>query len=636
MHVLDWLSLRKKRNNSSATKPTVQPSLTTSGRTGYIQPMRAEKLLNTDRRKALLDLIWEQTSMSRSMFQKLYLAPISRFAELVQEFPASETHHHAYQGGMLDHSLELMYHGLRLRQSYLLPPGAAPEDQSRQTEAWSTGIAYACLLHDVGKIAVDIVVELADGTTWHPWEGMISKPYRFRYIKGRDYKLHNAMAGMFSQQIMGPELMTWLSDYPELWRGLMYLLAGNYEQADVIGEIVGKADRLSTSLNVGANPERILQAPETSQQKQWLLGLRTLVKTAQDQNLLNVRGQPYWLTKDSLWMVSKVVANNLRAHLLKQGLDNVPQNNITLFDELQSHGILQATPNHRAIWKVRFEDGDWSADLTCVRIKPSLIWGDEEYPNAFSGTASILGDGDTAANETENNVSGAKTAISGTDSPAPETNQLASGSAASLAEPISPQSGTDDGVDELLNLFSDAVPGVSESKAAPADVTATVVAATKTAKKEAPKILPAEEQPKKTKEPKSHPKKLDEMEKQGRKVLADEFVTWLKDGIIGQKFAINDTNAKIHIVDSQVFVVTPGIFQRFCLEQSGQDDAWRKVQQGFEKLKLHKKRPDDLNIWACNVKGPRKSGKRIQGYLLESEMFFAEPPMNNPFLTLIE
>jgi integrating conjugative element relaxase (TIGR03760 family) len=618
---MDWIWKRRKETGASA-------STTMPGRPvvpGYMQPQRAERLLQHDRRKALLDLIWEQTSMSRSMFQKLYLTPISRFAELVQEFPASEMHHHSYAGGMLDHGLESMYNGLRLRQSYLLPPGAAPEDQSRQAEAWSTGIAYGCLIHDVGKAAVDIVVETSDGKTWHPWEGIVTKPYRIRYVKGRDYKLHNATAGLFCQNILGPEIMTWLSGFPELWSGLLYLFAGNYEQAGVIGEIVGKVDRLSTSLNVGANPERILQAPETSQQRQWLMGLQALVKTAQHQKLINVRGQPYWLTNDSLWLVSKVAANNLRAHLLKQGLDNVPQNNNILFDELQSHAIIQATPSHRAIWKIRIEEGDWSVDLTCVRIQPSLIWGSEEYPTPYSGRVSILGDGETAAAEVE-------AATPETTTPS-ESKQVAAEAApkATKEEKQAQQTlAADDGVDELLSLFTSVDTAMEVSVPAEPEPNKALVTSTNAVADD------ASAKPKKSKESKPHLKKLDEMEKQGRKALADGFLSWLKEGIAGQKFLINDTNAKIHFVGSQLFIVTPGIFQRFCLEQTGEDDGWRKVQQGFEKLKLHKKRPDDLNIWACSVKGPRKAGKKIQGYLLESSEFFADTQMNNPFLTLIE
>ncbi|MBE1188229.1 TraI domain-containing protein, partial [Escherichia coli] len=49
------------------------------------------------------------------------------------------------------------------------------------SEAWTAAIAYAALLHDIGKVAVDMHVELADGSTWHPWHGPLRQPYRFRY-----------------------------------------------------------------------------------------------------------------------------------------------------------------------------------------------------------------------------------------------------------------------------------------------------------------------------------------------------------------------------------------------------------------------------------------------------------------------
>src|SRR5690606_37793335 len=143
--------------------------------------------LATTRRERLLEHIWQRTSLSQSQFGKLYRTPIARCAELVQQLPASESHHHAYPGGLLDHSLEIVAYALKLRQSRLLPAGTTPEEQAEQSEAWTTAIAYAALLHDIGKLAVDLHVELRDGSVWHPWHGPMRQPYRFRYRKNREY-----------------------------------------------------------------------------------------------------------------------------------------------------------------------------------------------------------------------------------------------------------------------------------------------------------------------------------------------------------------------------------------------------------------------------------------------------------------
>jgi hypothetical protein len=103
--------------------------------------------------------IWQRTSLSRAQFASLYRGPLERFAELVQQFPAPEYHHHSCPGGMLDHGLEIVVYALRLRQSRLLPIGAPPENQAAQSEAWTAAVAYGALLHDLGKIAVDLDVE---------------------------------------------------------------------------------------------------------------------------------------------------------------------------------------------------------------------------------------------------------------------------------------------------------------------------------------------------------------------------------------------------------------------------------------------------------------------------------------------
>ena len=73
-----------------------------------MRPESAASLLATPRRQKLLEHIWQRTSLSRRQFATLYRAPLERYAELVQAFPASEAHHHAYPGGMLDHGLEIL------------------------------------------------------------------------------------------------------------------------------------------------------------------------------------------------------------------------------------------------------------------------------------------------------------------------------------------------------------------------------------------------------------------------------------------------------------------------------------------------------------------------------------------------
>lgn len=572
------LNLFRRKRQKPPPPPTVNIA------EGYLPIESAHSLLAAEHRRQLLDRIWQYTALSHTQFTQLYLHPIHRYAELVQQLPASETHHHAYLGGMLDHGLELVACSLKLRQSYLLPTGAAPEDQAAQTDAWSAGIAYGALLHDIGKIAVDLLVERQDGRVWHPWQGSLDQPYRFRYIKGRDYHLHGAAAGLLYTQILDRPILDWLSGFPPLWASLLYVLAGQYERAGVLGELVMQADRVSTAQNIGGNPSKALQAPIHSLQHHLISGLRHLV---QHELKLNQPGAAGWLTQDALWLVSKTVTDKLRAYLLSQSIEGIPSSNLAVFDELQSHGLVESTLEGKAIWTALVAQGNWQQRFTFLRLQPALIWANEDRPEAFSGTVSFAVD--------DHSTDAAASPL------APKAVSRGSDQNPSQPDPVATEDA--DYLGTLLDMFEMAEPEARDALSANALEISNL--------------------------PSNNP--------------GQAFLNWVKESILSHKLVINDSKAKIHTVSGSVFLVTPGLFQRYVQEFPGisqvanqETEEWRWVQKQFEKLKVHRKRDDGLNIWACQVEGPRKKAK-LKGYLLEEPALLfkaAAVPADNPFLKL--
>jgi len=330
---------RKRPSPSSGAAPTPTPPADPGK--GLMRPEPAASLLATPRRQRLLEHIWQRTSLSRRQFATLYMGPLERYAELVQQFPASESHHHAYPGGMLDHGLEIVAYALKLRQSHLLPASTTPEAQAAQAEAWTAGTAYAALLHDVGKVAVDLHVEYADGTVWHPWHGPLRRPYRFRHRVDREYRLHSAATGLLYARLLDAGIFDWLAGYPELWAALLYVLAGQYEHAGTLGELVVQADQASVAHELGGDPSKALAAPKHALQRKLLDGLRFLLR--EEFKLNQPQASDGWLTQDALWLVSKTVSDKLRAHLLQQGIDGIPASNTAVFNVLQDHGIALPT-----------------------------------------------------------------------------------------------------------------------------------------------------------------------------------------------------------------------------------------------------------------------------------------------------
>lgn len=586
------LSFRRKSPQAEPGRPAGRPEKDK----GLLIPQPAARLLATPRRKILLEHIWQRTSLSRQQFEKLYRGPIERYAELVQQFPASESHHHAYIGGMLDHGLEIIAYALKLRQSHLLPAGATPETQAAQSEAWTAGIAYAALLHDLGKIAVDLEVEDASGDAWHPWHGPLQSPYRFRYRKNRDYHLHGAATGLLYTRVLDSALLDWLSGYPALWAALLFVLAGQYDRAGMIGELVTKADQASVAQALGGDPAKATTAPKHALQRKLLDGLRYLVR--EELKLNQPEASDGWLTQDALWLVSKTVSDKLRAYLLTQGIDGIPTNNTAVFNVLQDHRIAQPASDGKAIWKATVaSNAGWTHSFTFLKFSPAMVWSSAERPEPFAGTV-------TADEPSAEQTSSAA---------APPVSHMASASNVEFAH---------DAVSDLLSMLG----GAAEPEQRPQPA-------------EEPSVPPGE--PPSVSTPVT-PAQTPEPSPDGSPPSGEHFVCWLRDSILSHRLIINDAKALVHTVAGTVYLVSPGVFQRYAQEHPGisalakmeQVPDWQWVQKSFERLHVHRKQSSGLNIWTCEVQGPRKS-RRVHGYLLaDPTQIMAQPFADNPYLKL--
>lgn len=585
---------------------------------GYLEPATSQALLASPRRQKLLENIWQRASLSRTQFEELYLRPLKRYAELVQQIPASQNHHHAHLGGMLDHGLEIVAYALKIRQTYLLPIGAPPESQSAQAEAWTAAAAYGALIHDLGKIAVDVHIELEGGKIWHPWHGPIKQPYRFRYVKAGNYQLHAAAAALTYSHVLTPNILDWLSDFPEAWAQFIYVLAGQYEHADILGEIVVKADQASVAQELGGNPSRALAAPKQSLQRQLADGLRHLVR---DTLKLNQPDGPAdgWLTHDALWLVSKPIADQLRAYLLSQGVEGVPSSNAPFFNMLQDQGIIQTNAQDKAIWKATIDNGrGWRNTFTLLKLSPALIWHDpSDRPSIYAGSVEL----ELVATPAEALQASLAPSQDETTTLLPDR-PVAAEERSDFAERQSAE------IDALLSLLDN-----SNKPVVTAPVESTPAIGSEVAERASAPVSRNDGSP--ISDPAiSTPKTKTE--------LGQGFVDWLRAGIASRKIIINDAKALVHTVSGTAMLVTPGIFKRFVLEFPALEaqataqklNAWQLVQRSFEKLKLHRKTGTSLNIWTVNVVGPR-STRKLRGYLLNDPLtVFSEVPYDNVSLSL--
>jgi integrating conjugative element relaxase (TIGR03760 family) len=598
---LKWLS----REKMTSQLPLAIPEMETKSLPGWFIPQTAETLLATPLRQQLIKIIWQRTSLSGGLFAELYQTPVARFAELVQQFPASEYHHHSHPGGLLDHSLEVMAFAAKLRQRYLLPAGAAPEDQAREAEAWTAGSIYAALLHDAGKVATDIEVVTDDNQPWYPWLGQLQTPYRLKYHKTRNHALHPTVAGLLATQILPAAALNWLAQYRELYESFLFCISGHYDRAGILGELVQEADRASVAQFMGVNASATLERPQPSLPKQILTALRELV---QSQFKLNnpTSGSDGWLTDDALWLISKTTADRIRAWLLQQGVTSVPDSNTRLFDEMQTHGLLIPTQDGKAVWSCHITaDSGWSpgCPLTLLRFSPSRLWNTlEERPELFAGKVI------PATNNTENKVNTDTVQSIPSVPSSVRTETALTDLAFSLFAPQEQQE--QDG----------------ESIYQPADNTTEQV-------KEIPPVSPVFT----TKQPVHISDTENPLINTSGSQPDTNFLIWLKEGVHSHKLAVNNALARVHMVDGKVFLVSPEIFKLYVKTTTGSvGDEWKKVQKTFQKLKVHQRSNDGINIFTCEVKGPRKT-RYVKGYLLDKPelIFGTNIPEDNPYLSVV-
>lgn len=610
-----------------STSPVIPHSSPVQDVDGWITPYSATDLLNTELRQRYLALLWQQVSMTREMFENLYQKPLEKYAEMVQLLPASESHHHAHLGGMLDHGLEVISFAAKLRQNYVLPLNAAPEDQAQQKDAWTAAVIYLALVHDIGKVIVDVEIQLKNGQRWFAWNGVPIEPYKFKYIKQRDYSLHPILGSFIANYLIPKEAFDWLARYPEAFSTLMYAMAGHYDKAGALGEIIQKADQNSVALALGGDITKLVQKPVISFAKQLVLALRYLV--LQKLKISSKGPGDGWLTQDGLWLMSKTTADQIRAYLMGQGI-SVPGDNRKLFDEMQAHNVIECTPDNTAIWHCQLiADSGWKPKdkFSLLLIKPEIVWDNiDDRPELFAGKIDIINmetnesEAVTASIDVIHKVENEKSFV--------ENNTIVPSNEESEKE-IKNRDG--ESIDFVLNMFSD------HTILKPSGKSDSVIE---------PEVKSATTEPEQLEQSTSEGQGVALISQQTASVSlsgeGQQFVDWLKDKLLNEKLTFNDRAAKVHIVDNCLFLVSPSSFELYLAEKgrSYTEETINSLQYEFQALGLHKKKiigNDSTNFWRCRVIGPRKNSFLV-GYLVPNpKLFFGDKVLiNNRHLSLEE
>jgi len=527
----------------------------------------ADALLHPHRPQ--LAAIRQLVGVPRAHWEAFYAVLFKAYAGFVQQFPASEAHHHAGPGGMLAHGLEVVREALKLRRGRLLPSGAAAEELAARQDLWTYATTTSALLHDIGKPITDQRIRLYDRQGrdlghWDPWAGPLSLDaswYRVEFVRERHHRFHELVPPLLVRFILPQRGLSWLASDPEVFTAWLATISGDADQAGVLGELIHQADGLSVASDLVGAPNRMPLARRKPLSTRLLTGLRYLLD--QDTLPLNRPGAAGWRHNNDLWLVSKRMLDSLREHLHQEGQDGIPTRNVRLMDELQQHGLL--IPNgDRAVWTVRVTTGDWTQQLTVLRFPVPTLWPDPDTrPLMFDGTVTPIAENEDCAVQEDQEATHEQS------SPHLHQPDMSTGDVSYIK-----------GMNDLPPVNVTASPSIS-----PSDIPAMA----------------------------NEGESVTGQQDTGTTVDNDDpgrrFLIWIKEGLASGTLAINTVNARVHTVPEGLLLVSPGIFKDFDREN------WSLTQKRFQKLKLHQRTPQATNIWSYQVKGDRKQS-RINGILI--------------------
>lgn len=100
-----WRKFRKMLKGVRADRPPSSVSCPTKDslrQRGYLDPLSAVSLLDTESRQHLLRQLWDNSLLPQTHYEQYFLAPLKLCVSLMQQLPATANGHHAVPGGMVD------------------------------------------------------------------------------------------------------------------------------------------------------------------------------------------------------------------------------------------------------------------------------------------------------------------------------------------------------------------------------------------------------------------------------------------------------------------------------------------------------------------------------------------------------
>ena len=637
-----WLNLFNRPTPTTVPK-TPEPSAAPEPPANFLLVESGAALLEQGERSRKVTAIKRTQSVTAEVWAQHYLYAIERFAELVQNHPASRNHHHSTAGGLLDHTLDTLYRAMRLSAGYILPPQAEPEDISLNQERWRFGIFITALLHDVGKIITDqetVYKHRGELVRWQPWFGPMPRgahyTFRYRQTQGENFAgLHDRAGITILPFVLTQKASEWLASDRRLMSQMFNTLSASTLGAGVVGEIVKAADRASTGGNLSSTTGA--QSDEIPLHMKILNSIQTL--SSEGRLKRNMPGSAVWVDESFSWFSAKSVMTTVRAHLVDNGHKGIPQSPRRLIEILNEHKVTQEPSDTSSVFEAKIHDEkrSWDKTLTFFVIANEKVWLNG-IPSAFDGTITpVDGKGNPIPFDRQRETPSSVDA--GVDNEPPDPEENSKETAKETAEPSGAPSSAPFSWSEP-EVESDDTCVVSTSSQTPVKEEGAQDKSNPRTERTEPSVAPKSPTTQTQKKVISKPTFRDIETKDLTK--ESDFFKWLINGIRYHRIRINESGAPVHIVKQELALISPAIFQKYLSDNQAaalalgatKDQQLLALQRTIKSLGKHRRKDDQTDFHKIFISGPNRQNT-VSAMLFDRTLFPAlETISSNPILYL--
>ena len=392
--------------NTAPSQTTTLPEFSGS----RIRVLSVSELIERLNLEPVINNIKLHSGLSTENWQKDGLPLIHNFLALVQRLPASESHHHAGDGGLARHTLDVAAIALKQAAGRSFPPNGKTEDIPRLTAVWKYGILVAALLHDVGKVLCSFKITLTDlngknQSIWLPDAGNMptNQYYLVEFLsENQQYSAHAEIGWSFFKDLVPEDTRKWIANRsPDLIVLLRSYLSGK-KDGSIIEELIKNADMASVSRDLATGSRQRFAHSKKAPLIEIIMD--TLIE------MLSDRGRYFTIAKDAggdlfrkgdiIYMISKNVPDYIRKYLQENNPEiaqSFPTENSRIFDTLFEYRAILPNPfdNTKAITNiaVQFIKNDKTSvqtQFTVLAFNAKTLYPDGNYPTEFSGDLQVI------------------------------------------------------------------------------------------------------------------------------------------------------------------------------------------------------------------------------------------------------